>query len=111
MLPVPSMPTWASSPYRPAHRMPNGKPGDHPLTDSVVHRIPTYTPDIDALIRAIHALAPSDDTLARLLWDRYTFYPRGSDDELRRDLLALREHLLRLPKLRDQDPSRPPNDA
>lgn len=30
--------------------MPNGKPGDHPITDIVKHKIPTYTAEIDELV-------------------------------------------------------------
>ncbi|HEU5169024.1 MAG TPA: hypothetical protein VFU46_00730 [Gemmatimonadales bacterium] len=33
--------------------MPDGKPGDHPLTDIVVHRRPVYSPTVDALVRDI----------------------------------------------------------
>lgn len=33
--------------------MPNGKPGDHPLTDIVVHRLPVYSAAIDRMIRDI----------------------------------------------------------
>ena len=33
--------------------MPNGKPGDHPVTDICVHRIRTYTEEIDDLIREL----------------------------------------------------------
>ncbi|MGH2472099.1 MAG: hypothetical protein ACRDG6_06825 [Candidatus Limnocylindria bacterium] len=34
--------------------MANGKLGDHPLTDIVIHRSPTFTPAIDALVRQVH---------------------------------------------------------
>jgi hypothetical protein len=40
--------------------MPNGKPGDHPVTDLLEfghHRFPA---DIEALILAIHSLEPAD---------------------------------------------------
>jgi hypothetical protein len=33
--------------------MPNGKPGDHPLTDILVHKIEVFSPRADALIREI----------------------------------------------------------
>ena len=36
--------------------MPNGKPGDHPVTDIVVHNMPVFSPRIDALITDIVAL-------------------------------------------------------
>ena len=31
--------------------MPNGKPGDHPITDIVAHGATVFTPEIDGLIR------------------------------------------------------------
>lgn len=33
--------------------MPNGKPGDHPLTDILVHGLDVFGPRADALIREI----------------------------------------------------------
>jgi hypothetical protein len=33
--------------------MPNGKPGDHPLTDILVHNLETYGEEADDLIRGI----------------------------------------------------------
>jgi hypothetical protein len=35
----------------------NGKPGDHPLTDITVHRLPRYSPEVDALVIEIARLA------------------------------------------------------
>lgn len=40
--------------------MPNGKPGDHPFTDIVVHKIETYSPEIDGLIRGRDSLDSFD---------------------------------------------------
>ena len=34
----------------------NGKPGDHPLTDILVHQLTVYSPQIDELIRTIVAV-------------------------------------------------------
>lgn len=36
--------------------MANGKKGDHPLTDIVVHHLPTFSPTADALIKEIVSL-------------------------------------------------------
>ena len=36
--------------------MPNGKPGDHPLTDLFVHELEVYGPEADDLIRKIAGL-------------------------------------------------------
>ena len=45
--------------------MPNGKPGDHPLSDILSHGLPTYGPEIDRLIREIDALeGPNGTALA-----------------------------------------------
>ena len=38
--------------------MPNGKPGDHPLTDIVVHNIEVFGSEIDDKVRRIHAASP-----------------------------------------------------
>ena len=42
--------------------MPNGKPGDHPLSDILRHGLPTYSPEIDELIREIDVLQGSNRT-------------------------------------------------
>ena len=39
--------------------MPNGRPGDHPLTDILHHKIETFSPTADDLIRQIAQLVPS----------------------------------------------------
>ena len=36
--------------------MPNGRPGDHPLTDILVHKLKVYRPEADDLIRKIAEL-------------------------------------------------------
>jgi hypothetical protein len=38
--------------------MANGKHGDHPLTDILVHKIPVFSPAIDNLIQEIAKLVP-----------------------------------------------------
>ena len=37
--------------------MPNGKPGDHPLTDLFTHKLEVYGQEADELIRKIGALS------------------------------------------------------
>lgn len=37
--------------------MPNGKPGDHPLTDLLVHKLDVYGAEADDLIRRIAELS------------------------------------------------------
>lgn len=39
--------------------MPNGKPGDHPLTDILLHRRNAYGAEVDDLIRKIAELCSS----------------------------------------------------
>lgn len=36
--------------------MPNGRPGDHPLTDITVHKIKTYSRRADSLVRKLHKI-------------------------------------------------------
>ncbi len=43
----------------------NGKPGDHPYTDVVVHQLDVYGPYFDALIREVDALGGFDSRLAK----------------------------------------------
>lgn len=45
--------------------MPNGKPGDHPLTDVLVHDADVFTPEIDHLVRE-EAKARGWDTSAAI---------------------------------------------
>jgi len=41
--------------------MPNGKPGDHPLTDIFVHKAEVYGPEADELIRKIAGLCSRNE--------------------------------------------------
>lgn len=41
--------------------MPNGKPGDHPLTDIFVHKAEVYGREADDLIRKIAALSSRNE--------------------------------------------------
>jgi hypothetical protein len=38
-------------------QMPNGKPGDHPLTDILIHKVKVYGDEADDLIRKIAELS------------------------------------------------------
>lgn len=77
--------------------MPNGKPGDHPYTDIVVHRLAVYSPPADALVREIATLADERirRELADLLYRRFNVYERPAVAELERTLTALRDRLRR----------------
>lgn len=59
--------------------MQSGKPGDHPLTDILVHKIETYGPEADALIRGI-----SDFSSRHELYEWWNTEINGSTD---RDLV------------------------
>ena len=75
--------------------MPNGKPGDHPLTDILQHKLEVYSTHADRLVREIVSLA--DEKTRRELGDRlYQGYnPYGSPDiqKLERELAELRSRL------------------
>lgn len=39
--------------------MSNGKHGDHPLTDILIHKIPVFSPSVDKLVVEIAKFVPS----------------------------------------------------
>ena len=48
--------------------MPNGKPGDRPLADILVHRSRVFSRKIDSLIREIDALGGRSELLNQINW-------------------------------------------
>jgi hypothetical protein len=46
--------------------MVNGKLGDSPITDILIYNVPVFTPEVDDLVREVHALGGFDSELARL---------------------------------------------
>lgn len=38
--------------------MPNGRPGDHPVTDILVHGMSVFSPEVDELVRRLARLVP-----------------------------------------------------
>jgi hypothetical protein len=42
----------------------NGKEGDHPVTDIVIHGLSVFTPEIDAKVRELHELGTFRNTIA-----------------------------------------------
>jgi hypothetical protein len=89
--------------------MPNGRLGDHPLTD-ILQGARTFTKEIDALVKQVHGLGGFESKLARsylntvesLLKARIDAptreavlrgLERGLEDEL--DALRLRDHVRR----------------
>ncbi|GAB3754290.1 hypothetical protein [Microlunatus parietis] len=76
--------------------MPNGKPGDHPLTDILVHGFTVFGSELDGLIREIDDLGGTEE-LAREV-NLMDFDPRFGADvadraELRDRLITLRNRL------------------
>ncbi|GAB3039522.1 hypothetical protein [Natronobiforma cellulositropha] len=60
--------------------MPNGRPGDHPYTDIVVHDHDLFTPEIRASVKAIDAYGDSG-----AIYATYPLvYPTTDDEALRR---------------------------
>ena len=64
--------------------MPNGRPGDHPLTDIIHHKIETYGPDADEYIRGINEFSSRHELYS--WWeqeiknetDRQIIFPKGA---------------------------------
>jgi hypothetical protein len=64
--------------------MPNGKPGDHPLTDIVRHRLAMFGSEIDDKVRRVEAISSLElrEVLATLVYhwpwgDRAPIAPHG----------------------------------
>jgi len=77
--------------------MPNGKPGDHPYTDIVIHGRDVYSPHAANLVREIAKL--SDDKarrkLADLLYSEYNEFDRPDVRKLETVLTEMRDTALR----------------
>ena len=82
--------------------MPNGKPGDHPLTDLLVHGLRTFSKEVDSLIREIARFLPPQEIDSLLDW----FHPPPLD-ELTKILRAKRDALVRGAMERGWDPEAP----
>ena len=65
--------------------MPNGIPGDHPITDIVNHKIPTYTPEIDELVGKLVKLGYAD-TVERILFAHIGLPSKEEIDEIKKAL-------------------------
>ncbi len=86
--------------------MPNGKPGDHPYTDIVIHGRDVYSSDIAKLVREIDQLASEKERedLGDLLLFKFGVFSNPDTDELERILTELRD------KMRDAARSRGSED-
>lgn len=74
--------------------MPNGKIGDHPLTDSIVHGRRVYSARADALVRRIVELGGRDE-IADMLFLEYNDMQNPDVPKLERVLANIHERLLR----------------
>ena len=72
--------------------MPNGKPGDHPLTDIVVHRRRVYSQTADALVIEIVELGGQRE-IADMLLSEYNNFGRPDIEKLERVLAGIRDRL------------------
>jgi len=68
--------------------MPNGKPGDHPLTDILVHKHRTFSRGIDALIADIASLGGRKE-----LESKFNFFAPPPRPEFKKALEQLRDQL------------------
>ena len=75
--------------------MANGKPGDHPFTDIVVHGRDVYSPRIAGLVREIAGLADeqSRKALADLLYFQFNEISDPDLGALERALMEMRDAL------------------
>ena len=73
--------------------MPNGKPGDHPYTDIVVHRRNVYSKLAADLVREIASLVDekSRRQLADLLFSEYNEFEKPDVGKLERVLTIMRD--------------------
>jgi len=91
--------------------MPNGKPGDHPLTDIVVHNHEVFGSPVDDLVRELDAgglwASPTaSEWLYERYWDFRKTQQQGVESEVRRMLVHLESTLTgEVQRLND---SRPP---
>ncbi len=71
--------------------MPNGKQGDHPFSDIIIHRLEVYSPEIDDLVRRIASLCNEETRreLADRLLSEYNEYSNPDLDKLRLELTEL----------------------
>ena len=76
--------------------MANGKPGDHPFTDIVVHGRDVYSPNVARLVREISQLADEEvcGELADLLFFEFKEWLDPDIEKLERILTDMRERLL-----------------
>jgi hypothetical protein len=77
--------------------MPNGRPGDHPLTDGLVHGREVYSPRATYLIQSIAKLADEKTLrdLGDVLFTKFNEYSSPDIPGLEGHLTELHDRLLR----------------
>jgi hypothetical protein len=70
-------------------QMPNGKPGDHPITDMLIHGKHPFPEDMEEMIRKLHAVDPS--FLNDLGWEPFDWADGKNLEEGRKRLKKLLE--------------------
>lgn len=75
--------------------MPNGKPGDHPYTDIVVHKRDVYSKRAADMVREIASLTDEKgkNELSDLLWREYDEFGEPDVGKLERVLTEMRDNL------------------
>ncbi len=73
--------------------MPNGKPGDHPYTDVVLHGRDVYSKRADELVREIASLVGDRErrALADMLFLQYNEFEKPDVERLERVLIEMRD--------------------
>jgi len=70
--------------------MPNGKVGDHPITDIVIHRRSVFSKEIDGLIERIVTIEGVGQLEKRFIW--FALPPK---EKLKKELSRILEELER----------------
>jgi len=77
--------------------MPNGKPGDHPYTDIVIHNWEVFGEEIDGLVRELHHMpgfALFREKIAALLFENKPKWSENADlDLVKRRLCEIKSEL------------------
>ncbi|MBI5767705.1 MAG: hypothetical protein HZA93_07905 [Verrucomicrobia bacterium] len=80
--------------------MPNGKHGDNPLSDLIVHGMHPFPADVEEMLRKIDALGRRPDRYP--LGQNWPFSPREFDWEQGRDIDGARRDLRHLLSMLEQ---------
>jgi hypothetical protein len=84
--------------------MPNGRPGDHPLTDILHYNSPVFGSKIDDLVRVLARTSgykQVHDRIANLLYENWPYWENVTPDYdgVYRELLEIQSELLSLAEI------------